>query len=155
MAAQHRAPGTGRDPGGALQHQAQHLEGQLLAGPAHQVQGQQRARAHRVDVAQGVRRSNRAPRGRIVHDGSEEIHRHDQRAIRRDPVHRGVVPGRGVDQDVGICDSGQMTQHLRQLGGAELAGSTGAVRQLRQPNARALVPCRFGHEDLLFRSGML
>jgi hypothetical protein len=34
----------------------------------------------------------------------------------------------------------QMTQDLRQLGATELAGSAGAVRELRQAQPLALVP---------------
>jgi hypothetical protein len=38
-----------------------------------------------------------------------------------------------------------MAQDLRQIGGAELTGSTGTVRQGGEADARLLIPRRFGH----------
>jgi len=40
-----------------------------------------------------------------------------------------------------------MTQHLRQLGLAELARSAGAVRQRAQPDPGSLVLCVGGHAE--------
>ena len=72
---------------------------------------------------------------RIVHDGREEIHRGDQRPVLGQPEHRRVVPGGGVDEDPRILDLRQMAQDLRQIGGAELAGSAGAVGECGEPDA--------------------
>jgi len=51
----------------------------------------------------------------------------------------------GVHEDPWILDAWQVAQDLRQLGGAELAGSTRAVRVAREPNPRLLVRGLIGH----------
>ncbi len=66
----------------------------------------------------------------------------DQRAVRRQPHDGRVVPAAGVHQDGGIGprrDGRDEAQDLRQLSGAEFAGSTRAVRERGQPDAVARV----------------
>jgi hypothetical protein len=40
-----------------------------------------------------------------------------------------------------------MAQHLRQIGSAELTGSTGSVRECGEPDAGLLVDRLFGHTN--------
>jgi hypothetical protein len=44
-----------------------------------------------------------------------------------------------------MVDQGEVAQDLRQFGAAELAGSTGAVRKRRQPDAGTRVSRRCRH----------
>ena len=81
----------------------------------------------------------------VVHDRREEIDCGHQGTFRGQQKHRGVVAGGGVDQDPRVPDCGQMAQDLRQIGGAELTGSTRAVRERGETNPWLLIPRRLCH----------
>src|SRR5690606_21623488 len=51
-----------------------------------------------------------------------------------------IVAGGGIHQHGRVIEGDEVTQDLRQLGGAELTRSTGAVRELRQAQPLPLVP---------------
>ena len=58
--------------------------------------------AHRIDVAERVGRRNLSEDVGIVNDGREEIDRLDERQLRRQLIHAGVVGGVEADQNIGI-----------------------------------------------------
>ena len=130
---------------GSPEHLGQHLERDPVPGPAEQVEGKQWRGPHRVDVAQRVGGRDGSPGCGVVHDGGEEVHGRDQGPVGRQQKNRGVIPGSGVDEDPGVHDAGQMAQDLRQVGWAELAGSTGAVRECGETDTRLLVDRGVGH----------
>ena len=106
VAADDEAVGLGGLVVAAAQHVAQHLAGQG-GGEAHYVEGQQRAAAHGVDVAEGVGRGHRAEFIGVVGDGREEVHgQHQPRAVVQ-PVDGGVVAGGRPNQQVGMVNHGQ------------------------------------------------
>ena len=145
MSAQHEATSPCGYFARATENLAQHLQRHPIAWPSDQIEPEQRCRTHRVDVAQRIGNGNGTPGGRIVYDGSEEVHRSHERALGRQCEHCGVVSSGGVDQDPGVPDGRQMAQDLRQIGGAELTGSTRAVREGGEPNAGLLVDGSVGH----------
>ena len=59
--------------------------------------------------------------------------RRHQGAVVRDPEDGGVIPCRGADQNPRVGQRRQGAQHLPKLHRAELAGSTGAVTVLGEP----------------------
>ena len=92
----------------------------------------QRTAAHRVDVADRVRRGDLAVDVRVVDDRREEIDRLHERRPALPPVHTRIVRGPEVDQDTVIGLRGDVTQHLSELACGEFARSTGAGDHLRQ-----------------------
>src|SRR5690606_39354112 len=77
---------------------------------------------------------------RIVYYGREKVHRGHQRSIPIEAVDGRIVRGAGVDQHRWIVERDQVTQDLRQLGSAEFTRSTGAVREMAEPDPRPLIP---------------
>ena len=65
------------------------------------VERHQHLAAHRVDVAHGVRRGDRAERVRVVDDGREEVDRLDDRQVVGQAVDGGVVGAVEPDEEVG------------------------------------------------------
>ena len=78
------------DLGSAAQDVGQQAGGQV-GRESRQVEGEQHFAAHGVDVAQRVRRRDRAVLIRRVHDGREEVDRLDQRQLIAEPIHGRVV----------------------------------------------------------------
>ena len=101
LAVRDRVPADHGDPrlGGhgrtALEHAGEHLERQLVDGPRGEVEGQHGAGAHRVDVAERIRRRDPSPVVRVVDDGREEIDRLHQGLPVGQQVHGRVVAGLG------------------------------------------------------------
>src|SRR4051794_10954910 len=155
MPAQDETTGASGHLHGAAENLAQHLEGKAVTGPAHEVQSEQRLCPHGVDVAERVGYGNGSPRRRVVNDRREEVHRGYQRAVRRQRKDGGVIPGSGIDQDSGVYNAGQVAQDLRQVGRAELAGSTGTVRERGEPDPGFLVDGRVGHTASSVRQSKL
>ncbi len=128
-------PTAGRSHRGtAIEHLAEQLERQLVAGPGHQVQREQRSAAHGVHVAGRVGGGDATPGTGVVDDGGEEVGGRHQGASVGTAPHGSVVAG--VDPDDEVAGSARVVdvaQNLRQVTGTELAGSTGAVAVLRQP----------------------
>jgi len=86
--------------------------------------------AHGVDVGQGIGGADSAPVKGVVHYRGEEVDRLHQGAPFRQAVDACIVVGANPHQEVWMATGRvvvQRSQNLRQLGGAELAGSTGAV----------------------------
>src|SRR5690625_3966341 len=72
-------------------HYGHHLGRQYTARPAHQVNGHNRAAAHRINIADRIGRSNPAPIiWRIDHRG-EEIRGGQDRGVTVDADGRGVI----------------------------------------------------------------
>ena len=115
------------------------LEGNLCPGPPDEVEGKERRGAQRVDTAQRVRSRDRTPGFRVVDDRGEKVHRRHERPILGELEDRGIIAGGGVHEDARVLDAWQMAQDLRQVGGAELAGSAGAVRERREAEPGCLV----------------
>ena len=68
----------------------------------------------------------------IVDDRREKIHRVDDRQIGTQTIHPGIVGGFSADQHIGMVELRQLVQNLREVGGAELGGSTRGLDLLRQ-----------------------
>ena len=133
----HRVP-PGHDPAPgrcrgrrAHEHLAEQFERQHVARPCRDVEREHRGTTHGVHVARRVRRGDASPRAGVVDDRREEVDRGHEGAPVRTSPDGGVVTGLRADQEVGVQTRGnhrlQRSQHLRQLGRAELAGSTSAV----------------------------
>jgi hypothetical protein len=69
---------------------------------------------------------------RVIHDRGKKIHRVDDRQIGSESIHTRVVGGLGADKQIGVLKLGQLVQNLREVGGAELSGSTRGLDLLRQ-----------------------
>ena len=123
----------------AAQDLLQHPGAQQVAREGHQVEGEERACAHGVDVRERVGRGDATEVERIVHDGREEVHRGHERTVGIEAVDGRVVRLAAVHEDGRVVEGDQVTQDLRQLGGAELAGSAGAVRKLAEADAIPLI----------------
>jgi len=74
----------------------------------------------------------------VIDDRREEIDRVDDRKVRAQSIHPGVVAGFGADEHVGILELGQLVQDLREVGGAELCCSAGGFDLLRQAHSFSL-----------------
>ncbi len=146
--AQHQAARPLHDLARAAHDVGEQLEGELLPGPADQVEREERGTAHGVHVTQRVGGGDRAPGGGIVHDRREEVHRRHQGAVVREAKDRRIVPGRGVHEHPRVARARQQAQHLGQLAGAELAGATRAMGERGQPDAGCLIDRLLGHESV-------
>ena len=132
------AAGRVRDLQPAAQHLGGELGGQHVAGPAEQVDRDDRGAAHGVDVGEGVGRGDPAERVRVVDDRGEEVRREHEPLTAGETDHRGVVPvvqpddqlGRRVDGTGG----GQTGDHGLELARRDLARAAPAVRVLGQPD---------------------
>jgi hypothetical protein len=149
--ADHHEPALRRDVGAARQHLAEHVERQLVAGPGHEVEREQRPAAHRVDVRHRVLGCDPAPGAGVVDDGGEEVGGHHERARSIQPPDGRVVTGLGADEEVRVAGRGQRAQDLRELVRCELAGSTRAVAELGEPAAGH----RLGHDPQLRSAGQV
>ena len=85
----------------AGQHLLQHLE-VAAVGEADQRQRADRPSAHGVNVAQRVGGGDLSEDVRVVNDGGEEVDRLDERQLRRELIHAGVVGCVEADEHVGI-----------------------------------------------------
>ena len=132
MSAEHKTPRARRHLRGAPENFSEHLEWDPFAGPAHQVQAEERAAAHGVDVADRVGRRDAAPHARVVVDGGDEVGGDDQGAVVVQPPDRGVVARGRAHEQVGMTRKLKAAQNLRQLAGGELAASPRAVAELGQ-----------------------
>ena len=129
---------TARAPGHichAGQHFTEEGEGKFFPRPSDQAEREQRRRTHGVEIAQRIGSGDPTPGLGIVNDRGEKVHRGDQGAVRAQTIDRRIVPSGGVDEDVGVFTRRQMREHLCQLGGAQLAGTPGAVREGGEPDA--------------------
>src|SRR5436305_2053712 len=81
----------------AAEHLTCQLERKGLSWPREQVDGEQRAPAHRVDVGQGVRGRDPAPVVSVVHNWCEEVGGGENRGVAVEPHRTCVVTG--VDPD--------------------------------------------------------
>ena len=86
----------------APEHVAQQFGGQGGGEPDH-VEGQQGARAHGVDIAQGIGGRHQAELVGVVGNGREEVHCHDQSGLVVQPVDGGVVAGVDAHEQVGVA----------------------------------------------------
>ena len=118
---------------------------EVLGKPGDRQRGQ-RPPAHRVDVAQRVRRGDLAVDVRVVDDRREEVHGLHQRRPGLPRVHTGIVSGPEVHQDPRVGLHGDVAQHVSELAGGEFARSTSAAHQLGET-------LLLGHEGILQGSG--
>jgi len=109
----------------ALQNFAQQIQIHRL-GKAYDIQRGQGPPAHRVNVAQSVRRRDLPEQIRILHHRREEIQRGDQRLLVVDAVHRRVVVAVKADQQVFVGLFGQLAQHAAQRPGPQLGRAAAA-----------------------------
>ena len=123
-----RAHGA-HDIGAPAQDLRHHVCGQV-GWERGDVQREQHVAAHRVDVAQCVRRGDRAVLVGGVDDRREKVHRLDQRLFVVQPVHGRVVgraePYQQVRMVFGWEEVVQGAQHLRELLSGQLGRSAGA-----------------------------
>ena len=118
-----------------------------IPGKGQKVQREERPPSHRIHVGKGVGGGDPPEIVRVVHDRREEVEGDDQRAPVGNMIHGGVVPLAGVNQNPRVVGGNHVTQHLRQLGLAELARSAGAVRQGAEPYPPSLIAVLTGHGE--------
>ncbi len=94
VAAEDRHAGLGGDRRAAFDDPREDLGAELFDREGGDVQRGQRRPAHRVDVAQRVRRGDAAEVVRIVDDGREEVDGLDECEIVAEAVDAGIVAGR-------------------------------------------------------------
>ena len=82
-----------------------------------------RASAHGVDVAEGVGGGDLAEGVGVVHDGGEEIYGLDERQVRVELIHSGVVGVVEADQDVRVVLPGEFSEDLVQRGRTQFGSS--------------------------------
>ena len=85
--------------------------------------------AHGVDVGERVRGRDLAVGVGVVDDGREEIESLHHREIVAQPEDGGVVRTGRPDEKIFMMHLGESAQHLREIGLAELGGSSGAGGQ--------------------------
>jgi hypothetical protein len=95
-----------------------------LAWIAENGQRRQRTAAHRVNIAQRIRRGDSAERIRIVHNRREEVERLHESALLRQPVDARIVRGVEADHHVGIAGSRESRKRLVQNLWTEFRRST-------------------------------
>jgi hypothetical protein len=126
----------------AAQHLGRQLGGELVPGPAEQVQRHQRLATHRVDVGQGVGGGDPPERVGVVHDGGEEVGGHHHRRGPAEPHHRAVVAVLHAHQQAGEVRAGAIGQQLAyrflQLARRDLAGAAAATRVLGKPESTGI-----------------
>ena len=92
----------------------------------------QRTAAHRVHVAQRIRRRDLAVGEGVVDDRREEVDGLNERRTALPPVHTRIVRGPEVDEDTVVSRDRDGAQHLSELACGEFARSTGAGDHVRQ-----------------------
>ncbi len=85
----------------AGQHLFQHFQ-VAAVGKADQRQRADRPAAHGVHVAERIGGGDLSEDVRVVNDGGKEIDGLDERQLRRELIHAGVVGGVEADEHVGI-----------------------------------------------------
>ena len=123
--------GLGADRLAPLEYPADSLHWQPVDRHADQRQREQRRGAHRIDVADRVRRRDAAEVERIVDDRHEEVGRRDQRLLVVELVDRGVVRGLDADEKLFRHDPRhRLGNDLLQYRGRDLAAAAAAVAEL-------------------------
>ena len=105
----------------------QHVKRQRAAGERGEVQGKQRRRTHCVDIAKRVRRRDRPKVVGVIDDGCEDVDGCHEGEVLAQPVDGSIIQGGRAHEQVVGHHRRHLAHHMRQLGGAELAGSAGAV----------------------------
>ena len=133
MTSHYGAPGFGHHVHPSSDNRRGEIEPELVPRPSQVLEGSEGSRSHGVNVAQGVGSGDASPVIGRVHHGGEDVHGLDQGASVPQRIDAGVVTGAHPDHKVVMGGGGMIsnrTQDLSQLGGAELAGSAGAVAVL-------------------------
>ena len=98
------------------------------------VEREENASAHGVDVGHGVGGGDRAELVGVVDERGEEIERLYERAVVVDGVDRGVIGACESDEQLGVLGrrelGTEMAQHVSQALWAELGSSTAAAREV-------------------------
>jgi hypothetical protein len=118
---------------------AEHVRPERVQRVGHEVQGADRAPAHRVDVRERVGGGD-APKGvRVVDDRREEVRGLDDREVLGELHHPGVVGGVGRHEHARVGGARERRDDGAQGGGRELAAAAGAVGERGQGGGHALV----------------
>ena len=121
--------------GAAFEDLTQDLDIHFALGEADDVHAGLGLAAHGVNIAQRVGRRDLPEDIGVIDDRREKIDRVDDRKVGAQSIHPRVVGGFGADEHVGIFELGQLVQNLREVGGAELCGSTRGFDLLRQAHS--------------------
>ncbi len=132
VAADHRAARLRCHRQSAAQHLRHQLQGQQVAGPADQVDRDDRAPAHRVNVRKGVRRGDSAPVVSVVDDRCEEVRRGEHCDV-ADQDRGRVVAVVEPDQNVVTRLPDEPAHRLFEFTGRDLARAAAAVRVAGEP----------------------
>ena len=103
-----------------------------LVGEAHNRERGNRVAAHGVNIAQGIGCRNLSEGVRIINDGGKEIDRLDQRHLRAEQIHPGVVVGIETNKHVRISGPRQTAQNGIQQPWTQLRRSTGSLDHGRE-----------------------
>ena len=114
--------------GPALKDGGQQIARQVV-GPSGDIQRQDRAAPHRVDIAQRVRRGDGPELVGVVHNGREEVERLHERLVRAKGIDRRIVADVQADKERRVGMRFQRAQHVRQVPRTHLAGSARAASQ--------------------------
>ena len=101
-------------------------------GKCNDVERRHRVPAHRIYVTERVGCRNLPEDVWIVDDRREKIDRVDNGQVRPEAEYARIVGGLGSDNEIGMDERRKLTQHLRQVGRAELGRSTSGSHLLRQ-----------------------
>src|SRR5699024_2596780 len=134
--ADHRAARLRGNVAAALEYCGEEFGGQLLPGPAHQVERHHGGAAHGVDVREGVRSGDAAPVVGVVDHRGEEVRGGQDRQILADLDGGGVVAVVQADEDfrAGYGRAGQTADCFLELTGGNLARTPATMGEARQPN---------------------
>ena len=131
VATGHRNPCRPTDRSAAFKHFADGVQWQHINRHANQRQRKERRAAHGVNVGNGVGRGDPAKIVGIIDDGHEEIGRRDNRLLRVDLIHRGVVAGFRSHQQLWRHDARRHAgEDFLQDGRCNFAATTAAMGKL-------------------------
>ena len=103
-----------------------------LLGNAHDVQRQTRLTAHRIHIAQGIRRCNLAIHKRVIHNRRKKIRRLHNRQLLTHLINAGIVALVIADQKPLVIMRLKALQQIAQRACAHLGATACTACQLRQ-----------------------
>ena len=101
----------------------------LLGRKHHDIKSRNRFAAHRVDVRDGVGRSNLAEPVRIINRRGDKINRVDHGHFVGQAIHRCIIRGFYTDQQVGVVRGGESGKRVRQIRRTDFSRSTAGASQ--------------------------
>ena len=130
---------------------AQHLGWQGVFGKADNVQGNEGAAPHGVDIGEGVGSSDAPKLHRVIDDGCEEIHGLHEGKVIAQAYNCSVVSVVKADEKPGVIGGGESRQCAAQRNRREFSRSAGGLDRMGQPFV--LLPTHRGSVTARGRNG--